>query len=129
MSPNRWTPPEERRALGRRAEDLAAAWLARCGARVVARNLHLRHAELDLVALDGDALCFVEVRARTGRGFASAFESVDARKQRRLARAAAEALARLPWPRHARVRFDVVAVDPAADPPAIEWLRDAFHAR
>jgi putative endonuclease len=129
VSPTRGTHPEARRALGRRAEDLAAAWLGRHGARVVARNLHLRHAELDLVALDGDALCFVEVRARTGAGFGSAFESVDARKQRRIARAAAEALARLPWPRHQSVRFDVVAVDFGAAPPAIEWLRDAFHVK
>jgi putative endonuclease len=127
VSPTRRTRPEERRALGRRAEDLAAEWLGRHGARVVARNLHLRHAELDLVLLDGDALCFVEVRARTSDGFGSAFESVDARKQRRIARAAAEALARLPWPRHRSVRFDVVAVDFGASPPAIEWLRDAFH--
>jgi putative endonuclease len=129
VSTTRRSRPDERRALGRRAEELAAEWLGRHGARVVARNLHLRHAELDLVALDGDVLCFVEVRARTGDGFGSAFESVDARKQRRIARAAAEALARLPWPRHRSERFDVVAVDFGAAPPAIEWLRDAFHVK
>ncbi len=129
MSPTGTTRPDQRRALGRRAEDLAADWLERHGARILARNLHLRHAELDLIALEGDALCFVEVRARSGNGFGSAFESVDLRKQRRIARAAAEALARLAWPRHERIRFDVVAVDPGTTPPAIEWLRDAFQIR
>jgi len=127
MSPS-WTPRAERRAFGRRAEEFACAWLERQGARVVARNVHLRHAELDVIAMDGDALCFVEVRARRG-ALASAFESVDRRKQQRIIRAAAEALARFALPRHARVRFDVIAVDPAATPPAIEWLRDAFHVK
>ena len=117
------------RALGRLGEALAEAHLRRVGFRILARNVHLRHAELDLVALDRTALVFVEVRLRTSDRFGSAAESVDPRKQRRIAAAAAELLARGGLPRSARIRFDVVAIDASVDPPRLEHHRDAFIAR
>ncbi len=116
------------RALGRLGEALAEAHLRRVGFRILARNVHLRHAELDLVALDRSALVFVEVRLRTSARFGSAAESVDPRKQRRIAAAAAELLARGGLPRAARIRFDVVAIDASVDPPRLEHVRDAFAA-
>ena len=116
------------RALGRLGEALAEAHLRRVGFRILARNVHLRHAELDLVALDRAALVFVEVRLRTSARFGSAAESVDPRKQRRIAAAAAELLARGGLPRAARIRFDVVAIDASVDPPRLEHVRDAFAA-
>src|SRR5262245_15536503 len=116
-------PPRDRRAAGRAGEDLAQELLERAGFRIVARNLHLRHAELDLVALDGATLVFVEVRLRRGDRFGSAAESVDARKQRRIAAAARAALARGELPRAARFRFDVVAIDTAHEPPRVTHVR------
>lgn len=114
------------RALGRRGEALAEAYLSELGFRILARNVHLRHAEIDLVAMERRALCIVEVRLRGGPRFGSAAESVDARKQRRLLRAAAELLARGRFPRHDALRFDVVTVDSSAEPPRIELIRAAF---
>ncbi len=116
------------RARGAAGEALAAKYLERLGLRIVARNVHLRHAELDLIALDGATLVVVEVRLRATDRFGSAAESVDARKQRRIARAAAELLARGGLPRFSRVRFDVVAIDASADPPVVTHFRDAFTA-
>ena len=118
----------DRRALGRLGEELAAQYLAGQGFRVLARNVHLRHAELDLVALERGTLVFVEVRLRRGAAFGSGAESVDLRKQRRIVAAASELLARGALPRAARVRFDVVAIDAARDPPAVLHVRDAFNA-
>jgi len=114
------------RALGRLGEDLAERHLVAAGFRILARNVHLRHAELDLVALDRATLVFVEVRLRRSARFGSGEESVDARKQRRIAAAAAELLARGTLPRAARVRFDVIAIDAAVDPPRVTHFRDAF---
>jgi putative endonuclease len=113
---------------GRRAEQLAVAELIRLGYRILATNLRLRHAEIDAVALEGRALCFVEVRSRSQDRFGSAEESIDARKQRRLIAGARELLARGGWPRHERVRFDVVAVDARAEPARLRVIRDAFYA-
>jgi putative endonuclease len=116
------------RALGRHGEKLAEIHLQRQGFRILARNLHLRHAELDLVALEGSTLCFVEVRLRSSDRFGSAAESVDWKKRRRLARAAAEVLATRPLPRHQAVRFDMVSVDASKSPPEVHLIRDAFRA-
>jgi putative endonuclease len=118
----------DRRARGRAGEELAARHLEARGFRIVARNIHLRHAELDLVAMDGAALVFVEVRLRSSARFGTAEESIDARKRLRIARAASELLARGGLPRHARVRFDVIAIDASAAPPRIAHIEDAFGA-
>jgi len=114
------------RAAGRRGEYLAERHLSAQGWRILARNVHLRYAELDLVALDRGALVFVEVRLRRGGRFGSAAESVDARKRRRIAAAAAELLARGTLPRAARIRFDVIAIDASREPPELVHYRDAF---
>jgi putative endonuclease len=114
------------RALGRRGEDLAVEYLARAGFRILARNVHLRYAELDVVALERGALVFVEVRLRSGARFGTGAESVDARKRRRIVAAAQELLARGVLPRASRMRFDVIAIDASRDPPELVHFRDAF---
>ena len=118
----------DRRALGRRGEELAVDYLERRGFRIVARNLHLRHAEIDVLALERRTLAVVEVRLRSSDRFGDAAASVDRRKQRRLVRAAAELIATRRLPRHATLRFDVVTIDAGTTPPTIRLIRDAFTA-
>ena len=127
MPDRRGATRRDRRALGRRGEALAEAHLRRLGFRILARNLHGRHAELDLLALEGKTLCFVEVRSRRGRDFGSAAESIDRRKQRRLALAATWVLAQRRLPPHDALRFDVVAIDTSGPTPRVELIRDAFQ--
>src|SRR5947209_10268617 len=85
-------------ALGRRGEEIAAEFLVRKGYRLVASNFtvpvgrNLRgaivNAEIDLVAYEGETLCFVEVKTRRSDWFAQPEANVDLRKQRQVARAA-----------------------------------------
>jgi putative endonuclease len=117
--------PKQR--AGDAAEQAACAHLAANGCRIVARNVRYREGELDVVALDGGVLAFVEVRLRTGARFGGAGASVDAFKRRRLVRAAQHYLVerygagkKLP-----PCRFDVIAVDANG---VTEWIRDAFVA-
>ena len=49
---------------GARAEQLAVARLEREGYRIVRRNFRAPGGEIDIIAWDGDVLCFVEVRSR-----------------------------------------------------------------
>ena len=84
-------------------------------------------AEIDLIALDGRTLCFVEVRLRSSDHFGSPEESVDRRKRRQLVRGARRILARGDLPRFEDVRFDVVGVDLSSGTPRIRLTRDAFH--
>lgn len=76
---------------------------------------------------DEDCLVFVEVRTRAAGSYASAAESVDARKQRKLAAAALYFLGRHPEFGNANLRFDVVAIDRGAKTATLDWIVDAFR--
>jgi putative endonuclease len=87
--------PDARRELGRDGEQLAAEHLERLGFTILARNVRTRHGEIDLIAFDGHALVFAEVKTRRGRrhgpGGALADEplaSLRARQRARLRRLA-----------------------------------------
>ncbi|MHC1560398.1 YraN family protein [Actinomycetospora sp. C-140] len=106
-------PPDDRRLLGQRGEDVAAAHLTARGLLVLDRNWRCREGELDLVAADGERLVVVEVKTRSGTGFGVPAEAVTREKAARIRRLAQRWLAE----RHAaggsgfdEVRFDVVAV-------------------
>lgn len=95
--------------LGRAAEDRAAEYLQGLGYTLVTRRFRVRHGEIDLVALDGEVLVFVEVKARHAPGYVPE-ESVGERKLAALRRAAAEYLALIEEPER-EVRFDLIAID------------------
>jgi putative endonuclease len=103
-----------RQRTGQRAEDLVARRLAAAGWEIVERNARTRYGELDLVALDGRTLVFVEVKAgRTGAavGPERPILAVDGRKQRRVRKLATAWMAeRRALPRYAEIRFDAVGV-------------------
>jgi putative endonuclease len=124
-----------RQRLGRAAEDLVASRLAREGFWILERNVRVRTpelaGELDLIAIEGDVLVFVEVKAgRTGSraGAERPALAVDRRKQLRIRRLAKAWLAKGErLPRFASVRFDVVGIRVAAGVVvAYEHLRGAF---
>ena len=78
------------------------------GYAILARRFRTRHGEIDIVARDGDVLVFVEVKARTSRGFGGAVGAVTARKQRQVIAMAQRYMARVRWAARP-CRFDVVA--------------------
>ncbi len=112
-------------ALGRRGERAAERHLRRNGYRIVARNFRAAGAEIDLVAIDGDILVFVEVKTRRSRAAGAPEEAVDERKQTRMRRAA-EVFARRYRADEIEMRFDIVAVDASGKRLEIELLRNAF---
>lgn len=109
---------------GRRAEDLAVAWLMRCGLQIIARNVRCPGGEIDVVAREDDVLVFVEVRYRRAHALVDPLSTITHQKRRRLVRAANAYLQA--HPAHARCpqRFDVIAVSGPVMP--IQWVRDAF---
>lgn len=112
---------------GAEAEREALRFLEARRLKLLARNFRCRLGELDLVMLDGSCLVFVEVRFRSGTFVAPAL-SVDGRKQKKLAQAAALWLARKPRLADRAVRFDVVSVERAPDARGrIQWIKDAFR--
>lgn len=73
-----------KRALGGRYEDIAAAFLSQKGYRILERNYHTRLGEIDIIATEGNYLCFVEVKYRSNLGFGYPSEAVDKRKQKKI---------------------------------------------
>ena len=116
-------------SLGRRGERAAERFLRRQGYKIVARRERGRLGELDLVAVDGRTIVFVEVKTRASHDAGHPAESVGPEKQARLTRLALAYLKRhelLEYP----ARFDVLAITwPAgAKKPQIEHLKNAFEA-
>lgn len=102
-----WLAPDK--PLGLRGEDAAARFLRGRGYKIVARGDRSSLGELDIVAVDGRTVVFVEVKTREDLAGGDPLEAVDAAKQRRLSRVATGWLKR-----HGLLgstcRFDVVSV-------------------
>jgi putative endonuclease len=122
----------QRQRIGRAAEDLVAERLARSGWEIVERNARTRFGELDIVALDGNTLVFVEVKAgREDSAFGPERPvlGVDWRKQLRVRRLATAWMGeRRDAPRYSEIRFDAVGVsfDRGGRVVDIEHIRAAF---
>ncbi len=126
---------EARQQLGRRGETLVARRLRETGWRLVARNVRVSamRGELDLIALDGEALVFVEVKSRRAGSFGGPETpalAVDPSKRAKIRGLAAAWLRERGYdvPRHRELRFDVVGlrVDAAGGVVDYEHVRAAF---
>lgn len=95
--------------LGARGEDAAVAYLLRSGMEILDRNWRNGRGELDIIALDGDALVFCEVKTRRTEARGSAEDAVSPAKQRQLIRIARAYLAGTGLD-DCPVRFDVIAI-------------------
>jgi putative endonuclease len=118
-------------AVGRFGEDVAARFLADAGLTILDRNWRCRLGEIDIVACDGAALVFCEVKTRSSTTFGSPAEAVTAVKAARIRRLALQWLIdNRPSARPgqwSQLRFDVVSVLRRRDaPPVVEHLVGAF---
>jgi putative endonuclease len=121
--------PWWRRWFGTRSERAAARFLRRLGYRILARNYSCPHGELDLIALEGRCLVFVEVRSTGSDDLDRPAASVDDAKQRRLTRLALYYLQEHRLLDYA-ARFDVLALSwpDGQREPRIVHYRQAFEA-
>ncbi len=131
----RWFPASGRfsfvdAALGPAGERLAARFLQQQGYRILARGHRQRLGEIDLIALDGNWIVFVEVKTWRSDSVADPSEAVDRSKQEKLTRAALIYLKRrglLEQP----ARFDVVSIvwsGKVNQPAKIRHFKSAFEA-
>lgn len=117
--------------IGRAAESRALRYLETAGLVLLTRNYRCRAGEIDLVMLDpeGQVLVLVEVRSRSRSDYGEAAATIGFAKQRRCSLAARHLLLTRRELRRLRARFDVVAIDPPAEPgaaPVVTWIRSAF---
>ena len=116
-----------KKSLGDRGEDAAAKFLKRQKYHILARSLDSPLGELDIVAVDGRTVVFVEVKTRRSDEAGRPEEAIDSRKEQRMTQAA---LAYLKSNRLLgySARFDVVAITWPDDArkPTIEHFKNAF---
>ena len=91
--------------LGRRGEEVAAAYLKRAGIRILDRNWRCADGEIDIVAVERRVLVICEVKTRSGTGCGSPLDAISRAKLRRLRRLA------IRWVVANGVLFDEVRID------------------
>ncbi len=112
---------------GKLAEDAACAYLEEKGITLIARNVLYKIGEIDIVAMDGPILCFIEVRSREDTRFGVPQATVNYAKQSKIIKASSIYLSR-----HYKCpplcRFDVIAVTGYGPNKKIEHFKNAFEA-
>lgn len=113
--------------LGQFGEDLAADYLRQQGYRILERNFRNKLGEIDIIAKEGDTICFVEVRTKTSLEQGHPLESISERKKKQMIRMASSYLKDKKL-FDSEVRFDVVAVLPEnKGEDRIELIKNAFE--
>jgi ribonuclease HII len=113
------------RDKGRHGENLAEKYLLACGLKVLERNYRSGRDELDIIALDGGTVAFVEVKYRESSRFGTPGEAVDSAKRRNITQAAA---AWMQARNGTDCRFDVIEVVKQGGSYDINHIKDAFPA-
>jgi putative endonuclease len=118
----------EHNELGKWGEELAAKYLEQKGYVIRDRDWRQGKLDLDIVAVadDGETVVFVEVKARKTNAFGQPEQAVDAKKIKRLARAADSYVKSLGV--SAPLRFDIVSIiGDQKEAQTIEHIVDAFN--
>ena len=116
-----------KKALGKAGEDFAGNYLEKRGLEILERNFRIREGEIDLIALDGDTIVFVEVKTRKSKNYGLPSEAVDEVKQEKIREVAEAYLAEKGWMERI-VRFDVFSIRYNNERKNwhIKWYKQAF---
>ncbi len=111
--------------LGKKGEELAVRFLKKKGYKIIKQNYKTRIGEIDIIARDGNALVFIEVKTRESIEYGLPFEAINSAKKRKIANVALLYLKRLK--EIPPCRFDVVSIYYKQDNPEFELIKDAFE--
>ena len=110
-------------STGKQGEDLAAIYLTKQGYKIIERNFQKKHGDIDIVALDGQTLVFIEVKTRRSKSFGPAIEAITPWKVRTLIQSA-HLYKMLHQELPGAMRIDVVAIDYTEKSPKIELVKN-----
>ena len=116
---------EKRLTLGKKGEDFAADFLKKKGYKIKERNYRSPLGEIDIIAISGQTLVFIEVKTRSSARFGLPFEAVNKRKQGQIAKTALYYMAKKKIREHA-ARIDVVSIISNGDSLKAELIENAF---
>jgi putative endonuclease len=113
--------------LGRQGEVFAEVYLKSKGYQVIERNFRIRTGEVDLIAVEGKTICFIEVKTRRSLEKGDGLAAISQQKKHRISQAAQFFLQERGWD-HKSARFDVLAIFVGSDS-SLEYdlIQNAFE--
>ena len=111
-------------------EDLAKNYLVQHGLTLLRQNYHSRFGEIDLIMLQQEVLCFIEVKYRNSMGFGGAASAIPTQKQRKIVKTALIFIAENDRLKQHSMRFDALLMQQNTDRQSnsINWIQNAFYA-
>lgn len=116
-----------RKKLGDKGEQIALEYLEKKNMKLLDKNWRSKHGEIDLVMMDGETLCFVEVRSKIGTDRGHPLETITAAKQRQIVRVSSHYL-QINNLEESPVRFDAVGIVKDGEKFEITHIPAAFDA-
>ncbi len=110
---------------GKQGEKVAANYLKKNGYKIVDRNYHCKFGEIDIIALEGDILTFIEIKTRGSREYIPPEFTVTKHKQSKIKRSASHYLGRHNI-ENRDCRFDIVAITMEKGKKDIVLYKNAF---
>lgn len=100
----------DKRKIGREKETTAVEFMQKNGYRILHRNYWCPFSELDIVAKEGEYLCFVEVKYRNTDWYGGAEGTISMKKIRNICQCARYYMAKEKIPADIPIRFDVIFI-------------------
>ena len=112
--------------IGKHGEHIAEKILKKQGYKIIERNFNTRFGEIDIIAQDGEYICFVEVRMRKTDSYGTPAETIDKYKREKLIHAA-RIYVQKNCLHDAPLRFDAVAIIGNLHEYKYEVIKNAFE--
>ena len=109
---------------GKYGEHAATVFLQKLGYRILAKNWHYGHKEIDVIAKDGETVVIVEVKLRSSDFFGYPEQAVNKKKQKFLIEAADAYITKNNL--NNDVRYDVIAIVFENNKKRLLHIKDAF---
>ena len=111
-------------------ENLAKKYLVQHGLALLKQNYRCRFGEIDLIMLQQEVLCFIEVKYRNSMRFGGAGSAIPVKKQKKIVKTAMFYIAENDRFKQHPVRFDALLIQQQTDyqTTGINWIQSAFYA-
>ncbi len=118
------------KSKGKQYEDQAREYLVQRGLTLLNQNYHCRFGEIDLIMLQQEVLCFIEVKFRANMGFGGAASAVPLQKQKKIVKTALFFIAQNRRLAQHAIRFDAFLIQQQANNQnfSVNWIQNAIYA-
>ena len=110
--------------IGNSGEEIALNYLKSLGYKIVATNWRHKKFEIDIIAIDKNELCFIEVKYRKNNAFGEPHEAVHENKQQQIINGASEFIKQNDYDLEAR--FDIISITKNGNENKLEHIKKAF---